>query len=62
MLGERVWTAATATPQLPGNVILAAHTSALPIHFEDHRSLASFEAPDGGHLDHADAVVFTRAF
>jgi len=39
--------------------VLAAHTSALPIHFEDYPSLANFRAPDGGHLDQADALRFT---
>ncbi len=42
--------------------VLAARTSALAIHFEDYPSLAKFRTPDGGHLDQADARVFTRAF
>jgi hypothetical protein len=41
--------------------LLAARTSGLAIHFEDHPSLAGFTPPDGEHLDQRDAARFTRA-
>ena len=40
---------------------LAASTTALAIHFEDHPELAGFRAPDGGHLDMRDTPLFSRA-
>jgi len=39
----------------------AATTSARTLHFADHPELSSFDCPDGSHLDHRDAVPFTRA-
>jgi hypothetical protein len=41
---------------------LQKRTSGLCIHYEDHAPLRAFDCPDGSHLDHVDAVVFTQAF
>jgi len=40
--------------------VFAAQSPSLTIHFEDHLELASFIAPDGEHLDHRDAIVFSK--
>jgi len=40
--------------------VFAQRTAAATIHFEDYETLASFECPDGSHLDYRDAAVFTR--
>ena len=40
--------------------VFAARSEALTIHFEDHAELSSFRAPDGEHLDHRDAVAFSK--
>jgi hypothetical protein len=41
--------------------ILAAHTRAKAVHFEDYPSLSQFDCPDGSHLDVHDAKKFTRS-
>jgi len=40
--------------------VFAQRTAAATIHFKDYETLASFECPDGSHLDYRDAAVFTR--
>jgi len=40
---------------------LAARTTALTIHFSDFPALSGFHCPEGSHLDHRDAVVFTKS-
>jgi hypothetical protein len=40
---------------------LAARTPALTIHFSDFPALAGFHCPEGSHLDHQDAVQFSRS-
>jgi hypothetical protein len=42
--------------------VLAARTRAVTVHFEDYPELRHFHCPDGSHLDHKDAVLFTQAF
>jgi hypothetical protein len=41
--------------------VLVANTTALCIHYEDYSELAHFTCPDDSHLDHDDAVSFTKA-
>lgn len=40
--------------------VFAQRTAAATLHFKDYETLASFECPDGSHLDYRDAAVFTR--
>lgn len=40
--------------------VFAAQSRSLTIHFEDYLELTSFIAPDGEHLDHRDAVAFSK--
>lgn len=40
---------------------LVRETGCPGVHFQDHPELAGFDCPDTSHLDHADAVAFTRA-
>ena len=39
----------------------AGMTSAGTLHFADHPELSGFDCPDGSHLDHRDAIAFTRS-
>ena len=42
--------------------VLAQHSGALTIAFEDYPTLANFKCPEGSHLDYRDAKIFTAAF
>lgn len=41
---------------------LVRQSASIGIHFQDHERLAGFECRDGLHLEHWDAMPFTRAF
>lgn len=42
--------------------VLVAGLGVTAIHFADYPELDRFDCPDGHHLDHADAIEFTKSF